>query len=74
MISAETGNMKIMFLYDYMGRRARKQVFSRNADNSGWNATPDTEKLFVYDGWNLIKEITKSGTSSSDKFYVWGLI
>jgi hypothetical protein len=31
MISAEIGNMKIMFLYDYMGRRARKQVFSRNA-------------------------------------------
>jgi RHS repeat-associated protein len=33
----------------------------------------DTEKLFVYDGWNLIKEITKTGASSSDKYYVWGL-
>jgi RHS repeat-associated protein len=52
-----------------MGRRARKQVY---VYASGiW--TLNTEKLFVYDGWNLIKEVTKVGGVPSDKFYVWGL-
>ncbi|MGE0087616.1 MAG: hypothetical protein AB7S75_24665 [Desulfococcaceae bacterium] len=39
-----------------MGRRVRKQVFLHNG--TGWNPAPESEKLFVYEGWNVVKETT----------------
>jgi RHS repeat-associated protein len=64
------GNKRVTFLYDYMGRRVKKkvEVFGTGV----WQ--PDKEMLFVYDGWNLIKESTTlSGQAATDKYYVWGL-
>ncbi|MCD4781807.1 MAG: AHH domain-containing protein, partial [Candidatus Omnitrophica bacterium] len=60
-----TGDKKIELLYDYKGRRVQKVV-------SSWNGawTVDTTKHFVYDGWNVIQEIT---TAQPTKYYVWGL-
>ncbi|MGE0085423.1 MAG: hypothetical protein AB7S75_13495 [Desulfococcaceae bacterium] len=51
-----SGDRKITFLYDYMGRRVRKQVFVHSG--TAWNPAPETEKLFVYEGWNVVKEST----------------
>ena len=31
------------------------------------------EILFVYDGWNVIKEITRMGGSDTNRYFVWGL-
>ncbi|MCP4491293.1 MAG: hypothetical protein GY820_28855, partial [Gammaproteobacteria bacterium] len=63
------GDRKVEFVYDYMGRRVKKTVFMWNGS---W--TQETEKLFVYDGWNMICEITtESGQSATEKYYVWGL-
>ncbi|GBC63469.1 hypothetical protein DENIS_4463 [Desulfonema ishimotonii] len=70
LIAAETADKRITFLYDYMGRRVRKQVYSGTPGS--WNAVPDETRVFVYDGWNLIRE-TVSGTASSETYYVWGL-
>jgi RHS repeat-associated protein len=64
------GDKRVTFLYDYMGRRARKKVdvFSMGT----WQ--PDKEILFVYDGWNLIKEtIAPAEQAARDRYYVWGL-
>ncbi|MCD4779628.1 MAG: hypothetical protein K8S27_03650, partial [Candidatus Omnitrophica bacterium] len=60
-----TGDKKVEFLYDYQGRRVQKII-------SSWNGswTVDTTKHFVYDGWNVIQEIT---TAQPTKYYVWGL-
>ncbi|WP_124330899.1 RHS repeat domain-containing protein [Desulfonema ishimotonii] len=69
LIAAETADKKITFLYDYMGRRVRKQVYSGTPGS--WNASPDETRVFVYDGWNLIKE-TVTGDSTDDTYYVWG--
>jgi len=33
---------------------------------------PDETRVFVYDGWNLIKE-TVTGDTNGDTYYVWGL-
>ncbi|MCP4130222.1 MAG: RHS repeat protein, partial [bacterium] len=41
------GDKKVEFVYDYMGRRVKKTV---SVWNGSW--TQETEKLFVYDGWN----------------------
>jgi len=64
------GSVKVEFVYDYMGRRVQKVVSSYNGGS--WNQ--DKEIVFVYDGWNLIKETTiASGGSGVDKYFVWGL-
>ncbi|MCP4021116.1 MAG: RHS repeat-associated core domain-containing protein, partial [Desulfobacteraceae bacterium] len=56
-----------------MGRRIRKAVYTRKADNTGWNTAPQSERLFVYDGWNMIAELTKNlGVTTPAKYYVWG--
>ncbi|WP_124330624.1 RHS repeat domain-containing protein [Desulfonema ishimotonii] len=71
LIAAETADKRITFLYDYMGRRVRKQVYSGTPGS--WNAVPDETRVFVYDGWNLIRETVTAGASDSDTYYVWGL-
>ncbi len=80
LIAAEPKNpaaagVKVEFTYDYMGRRVRKAVYTRNADNTDWNTTtPQSETLFVYDGWNMIAELTKTGgVITPAKYYVWGI-
>ncbi|MCP4110882.1 MAG: hypothetical protein GY749_36070 [Desulfobacteraceae bacterium] len=63
------GDIKVEFVYDYMGRRVKKTV-------SVWNGSwvQETEKLFVYDGWNMICEITVPADGfATEKYYVWGL-
>ncbi|MCP4351081.1 MAG: RHS repeat-associated core domain-containing protein, partial [Desulfobacterales bacterium] len=62
-------DIKVEFVYDYMGRRVKKTV-------SVWNGTwvQEAEKLFVYDGWNMICEITSENSRpATEKYYVWGI-
>ncbi|MBF0197680.1 MAG: RHS repeat-associated core domain-containing protein, partial [Planctomycetes bacterium] len=54
--------MKILFEYDYMGRRVSKTVYK--------NGEIDYERRFVYDGWNLVAEL--DGSDELVKSYVWG--
>jgi RHS repeat-associated protein len=72
-ITPAAGDVRVGFVYDYMGRRVKKAVSAYNAAGGDW--TPAEERLFVYDGWNLIEEITitmPAGTESS-RCFVWGL-
>ena len=48
------GNVKLEYTYDYIGRRVKKTVYTYESDL--WSLTSDI--LFLYDGWNLVKEIT----------------
>ena len=43
------GDTKVEFLYDYLDRRVKKSVFKRGP--AAWNAKPEYEKLYVYDGY-----------------------
>ena len=61
------GATKVEFIYDYMGRRVQKTVYAYATDH--WSLI--TDHLFVYDGWNMIEEITDDGSAS--KYFVWGL-
>ena len=45
--------------YDYMSRRVVK-------------VTPEAVHTFVYDGWNLVQELTHSQTHTLTNHYVWG--
>ncbi|MBI2442158.1 MAG: hypothetical protein HYV35_12405 [Lentisphaerae bacterium] len=62
--------VRLEFAYDYMSRRVSKKVYAWLTDH--WQLT--TESLFVYDGWNLIRETAMaSGLGKIVDEYVWGL-
>jgi len=69
---AGDGERKVEYVYDYMGRRVRKRVY-RWDDAGGWVDVKET--LFVYDGWNMVSEMTMdAGTGQQTiKSYIWGL-
>lgn len=60
--------VRLVFSYDWIGRRVRKQVFGTPT-----GTTPVEDRRFAYDGWNLVAEYTASGSSLTlQRSYVWG--
>ena len=60
MIAAVNGSTVAQYSYDYMSRRYRK-IVSGVTNN------------FVYDGWNLVAELSNNGSQIITNRYVWGL-
>ena len=61
---------RLSFQYDFIGRRIQKKV------ETGSPASPvvSVNRLFLYDGWNLLAEVEKaSGTAKLAATYLWGL-
>lgn len=56
--------LKLVFAYDYLGRRVRKQVYS--------GVTKTFDRKYIYDGWNMIAE-TDEATGHVVRSYTWGL-
>ena len=65
---ADLSRRKSEFVYDGLGRRARRIDYS---DWSGAGYATSNETAYVYDGWNLLSELTASNTIAS--YHVWGL-
>ena len=67
------GDKKLQFKYDYMGRRVLKQIYTLN--NGNWELK--TEKLFVYNGWNMFCQINvdieDETQNPKEDYFVWGL-
>lgn len=63
------GDTKVECVYDYMGRRIQKKVYTYQSDS--WLLTSDS--LFLYDGWNLVKELTNENSQLETRYYLWGL-
>lgn len=64
------GDTKVEFIYDYVGRRIKKTVYTYTANSY----QPSAMSYYVYDGWNLIQEITTdNGQLTTDKNYVFAL-
>jgi len=67
-----TKAQKLVFAYDYLGRRARKTRYEGyNASTDTFSSTSVEDTKFLYDGWNLIKEF--DGSLNPVRNYVWGL-
>lgn len=66
-------DLKLEFKYDFMGRRYEKKVYSYNTSTSNFEL--QSSNSFVYDGWNMIRELQTGNQqqSTSTKSYVWGL-
>jgi len=67
---ANTGvgpQQRLDFAYDSQGRRIGKKVWN----NTAGTGSPAVELQFVYDGWNLIAELTPAHAAL--RTYTWGL-
>ncbi|MBI2441626.1 MAG: RHS repeat-associated core domain-containing protein [Lentisphaerae bacterium] len=63
---------RVEIAYDYMSRRVSKKVYSKSSSNFEFQIS--SISYFLYDGWNLIREITTAtGLGSITDDYVWGL-
>ena len=58
--------MKLVFAYDYLGRRIQKQIFVPS--NAG-SATATVK--YIWDGWNCVGSKTTAGTTTTQT-YIWG--
>ncbi len=63
---------KLVFAYDWMGRRVLKQVYSWNTTTNAYNGTASTNIAFVYDAWNLMAELNSSNGNAPLRTYLWG--
>jgi hypothetical protein len=64
------GDNKLEYIYDYIGRRTQMKVYSYSSGH--WNLK--TTKIYIYNGWNVVKEVTTDSTQSATfKHYIWGM-
>ncbi len=72
-VNPTPASLAIEYWYDYMGRRVRKLVYPRLADNSGWGLVAVVDQRFVYDGWNVILVLNGLDSNQVQRKYTWGL-
>src|SRR2546427_443541 len=66
--------LKIDLVYDWRGRRIRKDVSTYGGSVIGYQLAKRT--IYVYDGWNLVAELNvpvAGGATTLLRSYIWGL-
>ena len=63
LISAENGDTRLEFNYDYMGRRFEKKVYTANVLTK--------HEKFVYDGYKLIQVLDALNDNAVTMTFVW---
>lgn len=66
----EAHRLKLVFDYDSRWRRIRKRVYRWGSVD--YASSPETDILFVYDGWNLIAEVDNA-SGNPIRTHHWGL-
>jgi RHS repeat-associated protein len=66
----QSGNLRVAFVYDYLGRRVLKVV--EEYDGASWSET--ARRKFVWSGWLMLVEIDASGEADAVlRQNTWGL-
>ncbi len=63
---------KLLFTYDYLGRRVEKKVYYWAGTSPGDWAVDDDFK-FIYNGWNCIAKLDAGSGNAVVASYFWGL-
>ena len=75
MISSENSliseRVKLVFDYDYMGRRKCKRYYIFDEESNRYTIRYNI--WYVYDGWNIVMEIRDENGVTTDVRYLWGL-
>ncbi len=66
-VSMETADKKLEFVYDYMGRRVEKKVYSGSTDN--WSLI--TDNCYVYDGYEQIEKLDALNSNAIRNKRIW---
>jgi hypothetical protein len=70
MVNTNVGPKRIVFEYDYQGRKIAKKVWNNTAGTND----PIVNLKYLYDGWNLIAELNGNSTNNAlVRSYTWGL-
>ncbi len=72
--SPTEGAEKLVFTYDYRGRRVRKLAYEWDAtigETGDWSTTPSLDRRFLWHGWMLLMEL--NGNNDVVRKYTWGL-
>jgi len=72
LVSACSNNvLRVRNTYDSRSRRIRKEVSAYNASTG--NYEPVTCNAFLWDGWNVFREVRDQMSAVSTNYYTWGL-
>lgn len=66
-----TAKKKLLLDYDYLGRRVQKRLYTWNQAAGSYAEQPSATLKFVYDGWNLLSELSSLNTPV--RHYLWGI-
>jgi len=69
----QDGDIKVEFVYDYMGRRVEKAVRSWDPNTSDWASTPISQLRWMYYEWQPLLEMNGASSNAPTKKYAWGL-
>ena len=70
-LPASVPRKKVEFTYDYMSRRVGKSAYAWSTNSESWLLTSDSS--FLYDGWNLLSELSTVNGSLFTNSFVHGL-
>jgi RHS repeat-associated protein len=73
-----SGDVKLTFAYDYMGRRIEKKVYDWDSQAQDWEETPSLDRRFVWagggtGGWLMLMELDGLDSNAVVRQYTWGL-
>lgn len=65
----QAGNLKVEFVYDYLGRRVAKRVYTY----VGGQWALSRHRKFIWSGWLMLQELDGSLGDMVLRQYTWGL-
>ena len=68
-MAPSAGAQRVQYIYDYMGRRTVRQLFTFDLNANSYSLTATTR--YAYQGWNCIYEETAETQTAS--LYFWGI-
>jgi RHS repeat-associated protein len=70
----QIGDKMLTFVYDYLGRRVEKKVYTFVTGNpSHWSTTASPHLRFVWGGWLMLAELNGASSNAVVRKYTWGL-
>lgn len=71
------GDVRLEYVYDYLGRRVEKRVFDwdplLNGGAGGWEAAPSLHRRWVHFQWQPLVELDALNSNAVLQKYTWGL-
>ena len=71
MTLASNSQHVVTYAYDQQGRMVWKEISRKDAKTQSWEVEKTTD--VIWDGYNIVQDLTHSQTHTLTNFYIWGL-